>query len=106
MTLRHSRLIFVIGNGREKGEPTFRALSFSDGVERLIHRDAIKPGSQLRVSLEPLDIAMRLDEGLLHDVVGEGGIIQDALDAAPQPRVVITMQFTPGGFFACDQSRQ
>ena len=100
----HDRLVLVVRQGREEGEPAVGALPFPDGVERLVDGDAIKPGAQLGMALEAPDIAMGLDEGFLDDVVGEGGIIQDALDAAPKPRIVISVQFTPGGLIAGDQS--
>jgi hypothetical protein len=41
---------------------------------------------------------MGLDEGLLDDVVGHGGIIEDALNAAPHAREMLAMQLAPGGF--------
>src|SRR5208283_5513252 len=65
-------------------------------VGGLAQRDAVEPGAQAGLAVESADVAEDLEEDLLGDVGGVGGVLQAARDQRVERLVVLVDQLGEG----------
>ena len=64
----------------------------SSSRQRLVHRDSREPRGELRAAVELTQVAVRVDVGLLHDVLGLAFVPEDGPSGAVEPLVVAPHQ--------------
>jgi hypothetical protein len=59
---------------------------------RFVHRDAHQPGIKLRVALELVELLVRLQERVLHHILGVFAVLNDVLRNAKNLAIVLLHQ--------------
>ncbi len=68
----------------------------AEAATELVMRDAEHPGEQRRAALPRTDASMDLEEGVLHDVLGFGGVAQALHGEAVEPLCIEVVQRLEG----------
>ena len=73
---------------------------FALQADRRIDGDAVQPGEKQRVTLEPLQRLVGIQEGILHHVLGVFGVVDQPIDRMEQTILIAADQLPEGGRIA------